>query len=167
MNAIVVLLALVVSGMLPGLAVAQENPVENPVEAEGRGQPNFLPAGWRLVHADPSRWEQRFVSPDGLATFSTIAAPADRDAPSYFRAFASAAGERVTYQRRGRGWLVVSGYKDDKIFYRKALFACDGVWLNFAFEYPITQKRAFDALVTRASKQFNRRNDPQCGRGRD
>jgi hypothetical protein len=167
MTVVRIVLAVVVAAMLPGPTGAQDYSVEGHGAAEGSGEPNFLPPGWRLVQGDPSHWAQRFVSPDGLSTFSTVAAPADRDARSYLRAFASAPGERVTYQRHGRGWMVVSGYRDDKIFYRKALLGCDGVWLNFAFEYPAAQKRAFDGLVTRASKQFNRRNDPQCAQRRD
>src|ERR1700754_4733705 len=97
------------------LAIAAASPDGARAQTGGE-QGSILPSGWRLVHSDPDRWAQHFVSPAGLATFMTVAAPGHRDAASYFHAFASAEGERVTYRRQGRGWIVVSGFKDDRIF---------------------------------------------------
>jgi len=63
------------------------------------------------------------------------------------------AGDRVTYQRQGQGWNVVSGYTaDNRIFYRKTMLACGGQqWHNLEFEYPASDKPAMDGFVTRAS----------------
>lgn len=48
---------------------------------------------------------------------------------------------------------MVSGFKDDRIFYRKAMLACGNTsWHPIAFEYPAAEKRAFDRLVTRTSR---------------
>jgi hypothetical protein len=61
-------------------------------------------------------------------------------------------GERITYQRQGAGWIVVSGYHGDRIFYRKAMLACSNhQWHQLTFEYPAPEKREFDVFVTRAS----------------
>jgi hypothetical protein len=39
--------------------------------------------------------------------------------------------------RRETDWLAVSGFKGDRIFYRKAVIACGGtVWHHIEFEYP-------------------------------
>jgi hypothetical protein len=35
-------------------------------------------------------------------------------------------GEQITYQRRGRTWIAVSGYWGYQIFYRKSNLACGG-----------------------------------------
>ena len=63
------------------------------------------------------------------------------------------AGDRVTYQRQGQGWNVVSGYTaDNRIFYRKTMVGCGGQqWHNLEFEYPASDKPAMDGFVTRAS----------------
>ena len=114
---------------------------------------SIAPASWKLLPPDPVRHERRFVSPAGDAWLALYARPADRVSTSaYIEAVKSAAGERITYQRQGRGWVVVSGYRGDRIFYRKAMLACGNrKWHNLEFEYPAAEKRAFDRFVTRAS----------------
>jgi hypothetical protein len=63
--------------------------------------------------------------------------------------FAGRDGEHVTYQRGGRSWMVVSGYRAGQIFYRKSNLACGGTrWNQIELEYPRDQKRAMDAIVT-------------------
>ena len=39
--------------------------------------------------------------------------------------------------------MVVSEFRSDRIFYRKALRSCDGSWRYFEFEYPAAQKRGW------------------------
>jgi hypothetical protein len=61
-------------------------------------------------------------------------------------------GGKITYERQGRTWIVVSGFLGNRIFYRKAMLACGGAtWHYMEFEYPAAQKRAFDELVTQSS----------------
>ena len=79
------------------------------------------------------------------------------------RVLAARPGERVTYQRRGQGWVVSSGFKGDHIFYRKAMLACGNtVWHQIAFEYPANQKRAYDRFVTRAEKALAAHRQDGC-----
>ena len=92
-----------------------------------------------------------------------------RSSDKRFRAFSFSRmgvnpGDRVTYQQRGRGWSVVSGYTaDDRIFYRKTMLACEGrKWHNLAFEYPASDKRAMDEFVTRASYALAAYNQAGC-----
>jgi hypothetical protein len=60
--------------------------------------------------------------------------------------------ERVTYERRGSDWIVSSGYRGNRIFYRRAMLACNGTqWRHIEFEYPASEKRHFDNFVTRTS----------------
>jgi serine/threonine-protein kinase len=78
-------------------------------------------------------------------------------------AFASGEGERVTYRRRERDWLAVSGFKGNRIFYRKAILACGGkVWHHIEFEYPASQKQEMDAFVIRASRAIDQAENDNC-----
>ena len=117
-----------------------------------------VPDGWR-AQQDPN-WEgTKYVSPQGES--SLVLYSLRRRQPSveaHIRWFSALPGERVTYRARGRGWIVVSGFKQNgRIFYRKALLACNGrVWQHLSFEYPTSRKRAFDRLVTRTSHSLRR-----------
>jgi|SRR6266566_4997337 len=88
----------------------------------------------------------------------------DRDGSWNLRAWGVNAGDRVTYQRQGPGWIVVSGYTaEDRIFYRKTMLACEGrKWHNLAFEYPASDKRVMDEFVTRASYALAAYNQAGC-----
>ena len=79
------------------------------------------------------------------------------------RSVAERDGERVTYRRRGQGWIVASGFNGDRIFYRKAMLAChDTVWHQIAFEYPAAQKLSYDRFVTRAEKALAAHRNDGC-----
>jgi serine/threonine-protein kinase len=119
-----------------------------------RGVDALVPADWQLQPPDP-RWSgQRFLSPEGNAWLALYSAPADtepRDA--HLKKVAFVEGEELSYLRREPDWLVVSGHKGERIFYRKAVLACGGQrWRHVAFEYPADQKGGFDQLVTRAAR---------------
>jgi hypothetical protein len=76
---------------------------------------------------------------------------------------ASPAPERVTYERQGGGWVVSSGYRGNRIFYRKAILACHGTkWRHIEFEYPASEKRLFDRFVTRTSFALRAYQDVGC-----
>jgi len=56
------------------------------------------------------------------------------------------------YEARGGDWIVTSGYRGDRIFYRRAMLACHSTkWRQIEFEYPASEKRLFDSFVTRTS----------------
>jgi hypothetical protein len=64
-------------------------------------------------------------------------------------------GETVTYRRKGKDWIAISGTKGDRIFYRKSLLSCKGaVWNNVAIDYPAAKKKTFDSIVTRVSRSL-------------
>jgi hypothetical protein len=114
---------------------------------------SIVPTDWRLLPPDPGSHERRFVSPLGDAWLSLYAEPVDREPiPAHIERVRNAPGEMITYERREPNWIVVSGYKGNRIFYRRATLACENrQWHHIAFEYPATQKLAFDRFVTRAS----------------
>jgi len=129
------------------------------------GHPNaaqIVPPEWRLQRPDPKWQGRRYISPDGSSWFTAYSTPAN-GATSQVDAMASQPGERITYQRREPDWGAISGYKDDKIFYRKAVLACGRrVWHHLAFEYPASRKREMDAFVIRASRSIDRAENESC-----
>jgi hypothetical protein len=130
---------------------------------EGRNDfPRIIPQDWTLLTPKSNEW--RAVSPRRDAWLSLYATPIKGSVPSHFHGWGVNPGDRVTYQQRGRGWSVVSGYTaDDRIFYRKTMLACEGrKWHNLAFEYPASDKRAMDEFVTRASYALAAYNQAGC-----
>ena len=130
---------------------------------EGRNDfPRIIPQEWTLLPPKSNEW--RAVSPRRDAWLSLYATPIKGSVSSHLRAWGVNAGDRVTYQRQGRGWIVVSGYTaEDRIFYRKMMLACEGrKWHNLAFEYPASDKRAMDEFVTRASYALAAYNQAGC-----
>jgi hypothetical protein len=134
--------------MLVLAVAAQAKAPEN-----GTDYHSIVPSDWKLLPEDASSHERRFVSPSGDAWLALYAQPADREPiQAHIAQVRRHENERITYDREEQTWIVVSGYNGDRISYRKAMLACGGtVWHHLAFEYPATQKRAFDDFVTRAS----------------
>ena len=123
----------------------------------------IIPQGWKLQPPDANWRGKRFVSENGDAWLALYNAPADVSTAEHMKWVASARGERITYQRQGRSWIVVSGFKGDRIFYRKAMLACGNrSWHHIAFEYPAEEKRAFDRLVTRTSHALKLHQSEGC-----
>jgi serine/threonine-protein kinase len=61
-------------------------------------------------------------------------------------------GETITYLKRGKKAVALSGLKGGRIFYRRAVLSCnDSVWAHVALDYPVAQKEDYDALVTRVA----------------
>lgn len=64
-------------------------------------------------------------------------------------------GSVITYERRGKDWFVVSGTRDDKIFYEKHLLSHKGEMNeDFVIAYPAARKRIYDPIVTRMAKSL-------------
>jgi hypothetical protein len=61
--------------------------------------------------------------------------------------------EDVTYQTAGKHWLVVSGYRDDDIFYEK-FFLRGGSVQGFSMEYPASKRMLVDPLIERMEDSF-------------
>ena len=127
---------------------------------------SIVPNGWTLLPPEPQSQGRRFVSPTGDAWHWFFAVPAHREAvvntnPGRLEPPPT---ERVTYERRGSDWVVSSGYRGDRIFYRRAMLACNGTkWRHIEFEYPVSEKRHFDNFVTRTSFALRAYQDIGCG----
>ena len=131
--------------------------------ADREGLSSILPPDWKLQPPDPSWRGKRLTSPDGSGWLAVYEAPADKRVADHMNAVAFAEGERITYLRRGSSWIVASGFKGDRIFYRKAMLACGNTrWHHVAFEYPAAEKRAYDRFVTRASHALGAHRDDGC-----
>jgi hypothetical protein len=128
--------------------------------AGAQQRPSLVPPGWvQETPATPGA-TVRFVSPDRSAWIAFSDTPADRrgHAPAMVDA-----GERVTYKRSTPGFVAVSGFRGDRIFYRKSNLACGGSrWHQIALEYPAQDKRKMDGLVTRVAHGMNRHDDDDC-----
>ncbi|MGH9820990.1 MAG: hypothetical protein ACRD43_12560 [Pyrinomonadaceae bacterium] len=65
--------------------------------------------------------------------------------------------EKPAYMVSKRDWYVLSGTKDDKIFYEKVLVRRRGdtdIFFTFTIEYPAAQKAKFDPIVKRMADSF-------------
>ena len=63
--------------------------------------------------------------------------------------------DEMTYVPRGRSWFVISGYRDDAIYYEKVMFSCGGQLVNvLAITYPKDLRRLYDAIVERMEDSF-------------
>ncbi|MCI4677638.1 hypothetical protein K9U39_03065 [Rhodoblastus acidophilus] len=107
------------------------------------------PADWKVEPAPENNDGRAFTSSDGRArlTISGIFALEGRE-----EEFAEKArpleGETVTYTARKGDWIVVSGLRGGKIFYRKAILSCGNkVWNDLDIEYPKAEKAKYDAVV--------------------
>jgi hypothetical protein len=112
-----------------------------------------VPADWRpeSIHDQSGASGHYFFSPDGSSWSAVFGLPVSADVSVHV----AAPEEHVTYSAGGRGWSVRSGFKGDRIFYRKALLSCGGrVAHLLAFEYPAEQKREHDRLVTVMSRSL-------------
>ena len=124
----------------------------------------FVPRDWQLQPPDPNWQGRRYVAPDGSAWLALYSANATNDAATRFKAVAFADGEEVTYLRGERDRLTVSGFKGDRIFYRKVALTCGGTqWRHIALEYPAEAKTRFDRYVESVSRGFERIADDGCG----
>ena len=61
--------------------------------------------------------------------------------------------EDVTYARSGSGWLVLSGFRGDNIFYEKYFFSGDTIQA-FGIEFPTDRKPFYAPIVERIEDSF-------------
>jgi hypothetical protein len=155
--------------LLSALLIASTLPVANAQPPAGNvrgGIASVLPADWILAPRDPNWAGKRLTSPDGSAWLAVYETLADKNVAGFMDAVAFAQGDKVTYSRRGQSWIVASGFKGDRIFYRKAMLACGNtVWHHIAFEYPAAEKRTYDRFVTRAEKALAAHRNDGCPPG--
>lgn len=118
----------------------------------------LVPSTWRSEPIKQAGVSGRyFYSQDGetwLAVFGRTVAPGVNA-----RKISTASDEIVTYRADGARWFVRSGLRQERIFYRRALFSCRGrVAHLIAFEYPASRKREHDRLVTLVSRSLSSGN---------
>jgi len=144
--------------IMPAMANAGNNDIPR------AGITAVMPAGWTLLPPDPSRPGKHLVAPDGDGRLVVEAAPAGGNLAARMNAHTSREGERVTYQKRGGSWIVVSGFRgNDRVFYRKAMLACSNTrWHEIEFDYPAAQKGAYDRFVTQASRRLGAHRNEGC-----
>lgn len=69
-------------------------------------------------------------------------------------------GETITYRAAGKNWLVLSGTRDGRVFYKRHLFSAGNEIVNaFEISYPAALAAAYDPIVARISKSL------RAGRG--
>jgi hypothetical protein len=147
------------------LALALMITVASATALYGQDGLELVPPGWRAAPDEAGRNGRRFVSPDGSSWMSVYATPANgrRASDDPAAALGNASNERITYERRTRRFVAVSGYRGDRIFYRKSNVACRGTrWHTIALEYPASAKRKMDPIVTRIAHGMND-YDRDCG----
>ena len=65
------------------------------------------------------------------------------------------AGERITYRAAGRNWLVLSGARGERVFYKRhALSHRDEIVNGFEISYPGSLATRYDPIVARISKSL-------------
>ena len=58
-------------------------------------------------------------------------------------------GSKVTYRKQHPAWASWSGSKGNRIFYERAIPACDGAVAYFRIEYDKSQLKAFGPVVSK------------------
>src|SRR3569832_186894 len=120
--------------------------------------PDFVPRGWKRDQATSHRSSARFRAPDGHATLTMRDLDASAGPPS--AVIQPRPGEMVTYRTRSQNWWVLSGYRGEEIFYRRASFACNHGRIHvIELDYPRDKKRRFDPIVTSISHRLGRFRD--------
>ena len=111
------------------------------------------PAGWTMAEPPENNDGRIFVSPDGSATVTISGGRAlESRAEEMRRRAEPAEGETITYAKQGPNWIVTSGVRADRIFYRKAILSCrDSIWNDLTIEYPAADKTKYDSLVAHAA----------------
>lgn len=125
---------------------------------------SWLPPGWQLQPTDPNWKGRRYVSPNGFEKVSIFSSQVSEEPVSaQMKEIAFVQGEQISYLRGERHWIVVSGVRDGRVFYRKAALACGGrSWHQIEFEYPFEEKRKLDSLVSQFSRRLDRYGSAGC-----
>ena len=93
----------------------------------GQTVASLIPPDW-IADPQKAEWDgKRFVSPDGASWIALYKSNVGKEATAdHMKNVLFASGETITYMRGERTWIAVSGYKDSRIFYRKATLVCGG-----------------------------------------
>src|SRR4051812_29620456 len=124
-----------------------------PSVSEAQRGGSLVPPDWTQEARSSQNEPLQYTSPDGSASLTLYATPADKRGKKP----GIAEDERVTYRRGTPRFISIFGFKGGNIFYRKSNLACGGTrWHHIALEYPVSDKRKMDGLVTRVAHSMNR-----------
>jgi hypothetical protein len=132
----------------------------SPAAADPRNL-QLVPEGWYSIQSHEDDGTQKYVSPDGRSFLTLGDADARlHDVAAEMDKIAHQPGETITYQKSERSWIVVSGYRNNEIFYRRANLACAGTrWHMVELRYPRPDKRRMDAIVSTVSHRVSQFHD--------
>jgi hypothetical protein len=124
----------------------------------------MIPPDWQLQPSDPNWKGKRYVAPDGVTSVAFYSAPTEQEpVAAHKKAFAYVDGEELTYLLSEPNWIVVSGLKGDRGFYRKAALACGGAtWHHVAFEYPAEAKATIEGLASQIARSLDNYQNDGC-----
>ena len=118
-------------------------PADTFIPAEGESKPSMYGFKSRDGHAKLlfSAWNNKEGrSPDGFKQWLLA------NTEGY---------DELTYRPRGRTWFVLSGYREDNVYYEKVMFSCGGDVVNvFAISYPEGERNHYDQVVERIEDYF-------------
>jgi len=114
-----------------------------------------------LKSAEKGREGVTFSTADGRARIRVFGMPnVANDTPArYLRRIARPEEGRFTYVRTTPRFFVASGTRDHMIFYRRCNFSRDKRLSCFQLDYPQSEKRAWDGIVTRVSLSLRASGD--------
>jgi len=67
----------------------------------------------------------------------------------------------ITYKTLGDTWFVVSGKKNNTIFYAKSVLSTNNTIVTIYFEYPYSEKGRFDDIIEYVTSHVTQANRPQ------
>jgi hypothetical protein len=109
---------------------------------------------------------QTFLSKDGRAKIVVYATVNDeRFSPAQYRStiLKQFAGyNEMDYSPRGKTWFVLSGFRDDVIYYQKVMFSCGERVINaLSVTFPRKEKKFYEGLIEVMEDSFK----PGSGEG--
>lgn len=153
--------------LIPASAVAAASAVERTARWGHYRDRNFglefdFPAHvFSLKSAEEGREGVTFSTADGRARIRVFGMPNEaNDTPArYLRRIARPDEGRFTYVRTTSRFFVASGTRDGMIFYRRCNFSRDKRLSCLQLDYPQSEKRAWDRIVTRVSLSLRASDD--------
>lgn len=158
MNYTVPLLLLIFAGIFPSAAQAKSWAVYNNTQ-----KCSLMYESSVFSHNEIDAEDfQRFYGPNDDTFFRVIGVPNEEHlTPSQIRAeyIKKRTATDLVYERTDRDFLVLSGYRDNNIFYTKIVLSPNNKTICVLhISYPRKAKRAFDKIVTRMSRSFTAEN---------
>jgi hypothetical protein len=149
------------NGLEPYHSERSRGEVATPPASSDDSTRDVIPSDWKKQPLDNGG---RFLSPDGSASFAFYTtAGHDESITEHMKSFAFGSGEEITSLAGERTWISASGFKGDRLFYRKAALACGGDrWHHIAFEYPANAKRSMQDFIKHAAEVLDSGTNEGC-----